>query len=87
MKVIFLDIDGVLNSAKHIHELWDKKESGEISVDTYWKINDTANTSGWIGYQIELTFDNTPTQNSDNPVKSGGIYDAIANRVVMTIHR
>ena len=40
MKVIFLDIDGVLNSAKHIHELWDKKESGEISVDTYWKIND-----------------------------------------------
>ena len=40
MKVIFLDIDGVLNSAKHVHELWDKKESGEISKDTYWEIND-----------------------------------------------
>ena len=54
---------------------------------TYWKINDTANTSGWIGYQTELTFDNTPTQNSDNPVKSGGVYSAIEDRVVMTIHR
>ena len=30
--------------------------------------------------QDQLTFDNTPTQNSDNPVKSGGIYDALATK-------
>lgn len=30
-----------------------------------------------IGAQAELTFDNTPTQNSNNPVKSGGVYTAI----------
>lgn len=52
---------------------------------TYW--NNGSSTSGWIGYQTELTFDNVPTQNSDNPVKSGGIYTAIENKVVMTIHR
>ena len=29
--------------------------------------------SGHTGFQKELTFDDTPTANSDNPVKSGGI--------------
>lgn len=29
--------------------------------------------------QDTLTFDNTPTENSNNPVKSGGVYTAIAN--------
>lgn len=29
--------------------------------------------------QDTLTFDNTPTENSNNPVKSGGVYSAIAN--------
>lgn len=31
------------------------------------------------GKQDSLTFDNAPTENSNNPVKSGGIYEAIAN--------
>ena len=31
------------------------------------------------GKQDQLTFDNTPTQNSDNPAKSGGIYTSIDN--------
>ena len=30
------------------------------------------------GKQATLTFDNAPTQNSDNPVKSGGIYTALS---------
>ena len=30
-----------------------------------------------LGIQSELAFDNTPTQNSNNPVKSSGVYDAI----------
>lgn len=30
--------------------------------------------------QDVLTFDNVPTQNSSNPVKSGGVYDALAGK-------
>ena len=37
--------------------------------------------------QSKLTFDNTPTENSSNPVTSDGIYNAIENKIVMTIHR
>lgn len=33
-----------------------------------------------LGIQSELTFDATPTQSSDNPVKSGGVYSALANK-------
>lgn len=32
------------------------------------------------GKQNKLTFDNTPTQDSDNPVKSGGIFTALAGK-------
>ena len=32
------------------------------------------------GKQDTLTFDNTPTQNSDNPVKSGGVYSGLAGK-------
>lgn len=32
------------------------------------------------GKQNKLTFDNTPTQGSDNPVKSGGIFTALAGK-------
>lgn len=30
--------------------------------------------------QDELSFDNSPTQNSDNPVKSGGVYTALTSK-------
>ena len=33
-----------------------------------------------LGAQEQLTFDNAPTENSDNPVKSGGIYSALAGK-------
>ena len=32
-------------------------------------------------YQAPLTFDNTPTENSTNPVKSGGVYTDVRTRV------
>lgn len=32
------------------------------------------------GKQDTLTFDNAPTENSNNPVKSGGVYTALANK-------
>lgn len=31
------------------------------------------------GKQAKLTFDNAPTENSNNPVKSGGVYTAVKN--------
>lgn len=34
--------------------------------------------------QDELTFDNTPTANSNNPVKSGGVYSTMAHEIVRT---
>ena len=33
------------------------------------------------GKQDTLTFDNTPTENSTNPVKSGGVYTALSGKV------
>ena len=35
----------------------------------------------WNGKQDALTFDNTPTSGSNNPVKSGGIYTELAGKV------
>ena len=45
------------------------------SADTTWS-SDKINTQ-LGGKQDTLTFDNVPTDSSNNPVKSGGVYDAI----------
>lgn len=42
-------------------------------------VSDTEKNT-WSGKQNALTFDDTPTQNSNNPVKSGGIYTALAGK-------
>lgn len=41
----------------------------------------TAEKTTWNGKQDALTFDNTPTSGSNNPVKSGGIYTALDGKV------
>ena len=33
----------------------------------------------WNGKQDSLTIDSTPTENSNNPVSSGGVYTALGN--------
>lgn len=38
-------------------------------------------TAAQLGLQSALTFDNAPTSGSNNPVKSGGIYTALAGKV------
>lgn len=38
------------------------------------------NSASDLGLQNELTFDNAPTENSDNPVKSGGIFTALSDK-------
>ena len=44
----------------------------ESPTDSYYS------RQGTTALQSALTFDNTPTQNSANPVKSGGVYTSIA---------
>ncbi len=38
------------------------------------------NTLADLGIQAALTFDSVPTENSDNPVKSGGLFTALAGK-------
>jgi hypothetical protein len=59
---------------------------GGVATDDYLDLNNkpqingntlTGNkTAGDLGLQDELTFDNVPTDGSNNPVKSNGIYDS-----------
>ena len=46
---------------------------------THRAVTDTEKDT-WNGKQNALTFDDTPTQNSNNPVKSGGIYTALTGK-------
>ena len=69
-------------NASHTHSA---SEITDLNVGiTGVKVNNTAltPTSGVVnidltGYQSALTFDNTPTAGSNNPVKSGGVKSAI----------
>lgn len=59
--------------------------SGDMQASLYDPNNNVAAAGGIEAYfetnaQSTLTFDQTPTQNSGNPVTSGGIYTALTNR-------
>lgn len=47
---------------------------------THRAVSDSEKTT-WNGKQDALTFDNTPTNGSSNPVKSGGVYTALNDKV------
>lgn len=49
------------------------------TVPSHVKSITASDISSWNGKQATLTFDTTPTANSDNPVTSGGIYNVIGN--------
>ena len=60
--------------------------NGTLNVDVVIDDADTTDHTTWSsskintqlsGKQDTLTFDNVPTDSSNNPVKSGGVYDAI----------
>ena len=60
---------------------------GKANADAIAAIKDGASIDSFAdvetalaGKQDTLTFDNTPTENSTNPVKSGGIYSALAGK-------
>ena len=72
-------------------ETWNAKQN---AIDSTHKlssdlVDDTNHTNKfvtsqeketWSGKQDALTFDNSPTSESNNPVKSGGIYAALGNK-------
>ena len=55
---------------------------GTIQAAPFNEMEDqiAANETAIAGKQAALTFDDAPTQNSDNPVKSGGVYEALAGK-------
>lgn len=53
---------------------WTKFEGGGGEIDAYTKSETNALLAG---KQDTLTFDNSPSPNSNNPVKSGGVYTAL----------
>ena len=71
-----------LNNSGFTSAQWDAINSG-ITSGLVAKLGDlptaAALATALAGKQDVLTFDNAPTESSQNPVKSGGIYTAIAN--------
>lgn len=67
---------------KQFIEAGDFEATGEVKDGHGNILKDMAKSAdvatALAGKQNTLTFDNAPTQNSNNPVKSGGVYSAIA---------
>lgn len=51
----------------------------DLSADATHRLVTDTEKSTWNGKQNALTFDNVPTKTSANPVKSGGVYSALAD--------
>ena len=63
---------------------------GGTGTDNYNELSNKPSINGTVlsgnksldnlGAQAKLTFDSAPTENSENPVKSGGVYTALGNK-------
>ena len=73
----YMLIDSENNGSKKL-KVEDIKLSDLTDDASHRTVSDTEKTT-WSGKQDALTFDDVPTDNSNNPVKSNGIYDAIAS--------
>ena len=60
------------------HTIWVAPAETETQVPTY--AEHQALASQIAGKQDALTFDDTPTANSNNPVKSGGVHTALSGK-------
>ena len=60
---------------------YDANTNVKDKIDT--KADTSAMETALAGKQATLTFDNVPTDGSNNPVKSDGIYDALATKQVV----
>lgn len=76
-KVADYEIDGV---AGEIYAPTAPTELSQLSEDsTHRTVTDTEKST-WNGKQDALTFDDVPTDGSNNPVKSGGIYTTLGTK-------
>lgn len=70
---------------KQFIEAGDFEVTGEIADGHGNKLKDMAKSAdvddALADKQDTLTFDNVPTENSNNPVKGGGIFSTIANKI------
>lgn len=64
-------IDGIYQSIP--------SDLADLADDATHRVVTDTEKSTWNGKQNALTFDNVPTKNSANPVKSGGVYSALAD--------
>lgn len=55
-------------------------ELADLTDDSTHRLVTDTEKSTWNGKQNALTFDDTPTNGSNNPVKSGGVYTALAGK-------
>ena len=55
-------------------------ELADLSDDSTHRLVTDTEKSTWNAKQNALTFDDAPTENSNNPVKSGGIYMALSGK-------
>ena len=62
----------------YINNAWEKFGSTTVDLSNYVTISDLQDALD--DKQDTLTFDSTPTDNSDNPVTSDGIYDALSGK-------
>lgn len=51
----------------------------DLTADATHRLVTDTEKNTWNNKQNALTFDNTPTKSSANPVKSGGVYSALAD--------
>ena len=56
----------------------------DLTDDSTHRVVTDAEKTAWNGKQNALTFDSTPTQNSNNPVTSGGVYTLITENELVT---
>lgn len=76
-KVADYEIDGVAGS---IYVPTAPTALSQLSDDSTHRVVTDTEKSTWNGKQNVLTFDDVPTDGSNNPVKSNGIYDAIEGK-------
>jgi hypothetical protein len=74
--------DGTIDTTTYVSDISGKadKVSGATNgnfagLDSSGNLTDSSKKAS--DFQTALTFDNVPTQNSSNPVKSGGVYDSV----------
>ena len=84
-------LDGIASGAEvNVNADWNANSGDAQILNKPTNVSSFTNDAGYqtavqvqtaiSGKQDTLTFDNTPTSNSDNPVKSGGVYTALSEK-------